>query len=112
MSIKTKLVARCLLSALFILPGVQQAYAADDLRVNLIATIDNGPAMEDVKWTVYRTDTNTAVKSAKNHSTHVLLPAGSYRAVATLTSSDNKTVVRSRRFHVRTPDSKIVVPMD
>jgi len=84
---------------------------ASDLRVNLVATVDNGPALKEVNWTVYRTDSDRPVKQADNHSTHVLLPAGQYRAVATLISN-NKRVTRSRDFYVRTPNSRIIVPMD
>ncbi|HMT92650.1 hypothetical protein [uncultured Thiothrix sp.] len=84
---------------------------AQELRLNLVATFDDQPAMKDIAWTVYRTDTDTKVTSAKYHSTHVTLPAGNYRVVATLTEND-KTITRTRSFQLRTSDSRIVVPMD
>ena len=84
---------------------------AQELRLNLVATFDDQPAMKDVAWTVYRTDTDTKVTSASNHSTHVTLPAGDYRVVATVTEND-KTITRSRSFQLRTSDSRIVVRMD
>ena len=104
---------RISLFALAVVVGcaVSTVVQAQDLRVNLIATIDNGPAMENVKWTVYRSGTEALVTSATNHSTHVLLPAGRYKAVATLVSN-NRTITRSKDFHVRTTDSSIVIPMD
>ncbi len=84
---------------------------AQELRLNLVATFDDQPAMKDISWTVYRTDTDTKVTSAKYHSTHVTLPAGDYRVVATLTEND-KTITRTRSFQLRTSDSRIVMPMD
>jgi hypothetical protein len=82
-----------------------------DLRLNLVATFDDQPAMKDVSWTVYRTDSDAKVTSANNHSTHVSLPAGDYRVVATLTENDKK-ITRTRSFQLRTSDSRIIVPMD
>lgn len=84
---------------------------AQELRLNLVATFDDQPAMKDVSWTVYRTDSDAKVTSARYHSTHVTLPAGDYRVVATLTEHD-KTVTRTRSFKLRTSDSRIIVPMD
>lgn len=84
---------------------------AQELRLNLVATFYDQPAMKDVSWTVYRTDSDTKVTSANNHSTHVTLPAGDYRVVATLTDNDKKTT-RTRSFQLRTSDSRIIVPMD
>lgn len=88
---------------------------AKELRVNLVATIDNGPAMENVSWKLFRVDTPNGKDNpvtADNHSTHVLLPEGRYRAVATLTTSNNKTITKVMDFHVRTTDSRVVIPMD
>lgn len=84
---------------------------AQELRLNLVATFEDQPAMKDISWTVYRTDSDKKVTSAKYHSTHVTLPAGDYRVVATLTEND-KTVTRTRSFQLRTSDSRIIVPMD
>ncbi|HPE60705.1 MAG TPA: hypothetical protein PLB10_10225 [Thiolinea sp.] len=91
--------------------AVNPLFAAENLRVNLIATLENSPAMESVTWKVYRLDNKHEVTSARNHSTQVQVPAGSYRVVATL-KTDDKTVVRERSFHVRTNSSNVVVPMD
>ena len=112
---------KVLLSATALVCLLTPAAYAKDLRVNLVATIDNGPAMENVSWKLYRVDdavnsskpvpSGKPITSADNHSTHVLLPAGRYRAVATLVS-DKKTITKVMDFHVRTSDSRVVVPMD
>ncbi|HPQ94457.1 MAG: hypothetical protein KDI44_00105 [Thiothrix sp.] len=90
---------------------VNPLFAAENLSVNLIATLENSPAMESVTWKVYRLDNKHEVTSARNHSTQVQVPPGSYRVVATL-KTDDKTVIRERSFHVRTNSSNVVVPMD
>lgn len=83
---------------------------AENFRVNLIATIDDDPAMENVDWTVYRNNSDEEYKVARKHSTHVNMPRGVYKVVARLTA-DDKTVIRTRNFHVRN-DTQVVVPMD
>jgi hypothetical protein len=83
---------------------------AQEFRVSLIATIDNGPALEKVEWTVYRNGTE-AVKKADKHLTQVTVPPGKYTAVAKLTGADNRTVVRKRNFYVSN-NTRVVVPMD
>lgn len=82
---------------------------AEEFQVKLIATIDNGPALEKVKWTVYRNGTEK-VTEANRHLARVKVPPGNYTAVAKLTK-DNKTVTRSRSFFVRN-NTRVVVPMD
>ena len=94
-----------------VLTATSMAAHAEGLRLNLIATIDNGPAMERVTWRVYRSGTDSAVTEATNHSTHVTVPAGNYRVVATLTSNSG-TVTRSRDVNVRASDSRVIIPMD
>lgn len=89
--------------------GITHA-APSDLRVNLVATIDNGPAMENVTWMVMRNGTEE-VKRAHKHSTHVKIPSGSYTAVARL-KSDNKVIVRTRNFLLTRNNTMVVVPMD
>ena len=101
--------AYVLVLAVISLNGVANG-ATDSLRVNLIATIDNGPAMEDVTWRLYRNGTEE-VKRASNHSTHVKIPPGKYTAVARLTS-DDKTIVRTRNFLHTRNNTLVVVPMD
>ena len=81
----------------------------ENFRVNLIATIDDDPAMESVEWVVYRNGSEE-YKTAKKHSTHVNIPPGMYKVVARLTS-DDKTIIRTRNFHVRN-NTQVVVPMD
>lgn len=83
------------------------AFAAEEFRVNLIATIDDGPAMENVTWKVYRN--GTEFTTANKHSTHVKVPPGKYTVKASLTS--DSTVERERTFYVRN-DTKVIVPMD
>lgn len=83
---------------------------AQEFKVKLIATLDNGPAMEKVEWTVYRNGTE-AVTKADKHLAEVKIPGGKYTAEARLTGSNNRTVVRKRSFYVMT-DTKVVVPLD
>ena len=85
------------------------AATEESFRVNLIATIDDDPAMESVEWTVYRNGSEE-YKTARKHSTHVNIPPGRYKVVARLTSDDG-TVIRTRNFHVRN-NTQVVVPMD
>lgn len=111
MSISGKLLRSVAIAAISIVFSVFSPVVHADLRLNLVATVDDRPAMKDVTWTVYRTDTDAKVMDANNHSTHVTLPAGDYRVVAEL--KENGTVTRrTRNFHLRTSDSSIVVPMD
>lgn len=110
MFIRGKLISY-IAAALIPLAIAMNTVQAQELRLNLVATFDDQPAMKDVSWTVYRTDSDTKVTSAKYHSTHVTLPAGDYRVVATLTEND-KTITRTRSFQLRTSDSRIIVPMD
>ena len=89
------------------MPGMA---ATENLRLRLIATIDNGPAMEQVSWSVFRNGTEE-VKRAHKHSTRINLPRGKYTVVARLTS-DNKVIERRRNFFHTSDNSLLVVPMD
>ncbi len=100
----------CVLMVAFI-TAVPGTAAAEGLRLNLIATIDNGPALEKVKWEIFRNGTER-VKSAQKHSTHVNIPAGKYTIVARLTTANDKTVVRKRNFIHRNNNTLVVVAMD
>lgn len=111
MFIQGKLIRYIVAASVPVLVAINAPAQAQELRLNLVATFDDQPAMKDISWTVYRTDSDTKVTSAKYHSTHVTLPAGDYRVVATLTEND-KTVTRTRSFQLRTSDSRIIVPMD
>lgn len=88
--------------------SITKQVAAEEFDVNLIATIDNGPALESVEWTVYRNGTET-FKKANRHLANFKMPAGTYKAVARLVS--DRSVVRSRNFLVRN-DTQVVIPMD
>ena len=84
----------------------------DEPRANVtfVATLNQGPAMRPVKWTVYRLDNNRSipVKTFRRHSASLVLEPGRYRAEANL---DN--VHRSRTFDVSTRTrNNIVVAMD
>lgn len=104
-----------ILAAATLLGAVSTVNAAirDEGRANvtLVATLNEGPAMRPVRWTVYRLDNNnrpTAVTSFRRHSASITLPPGRYRAEANLDS-----VNRSRVFDVSTRTSNnVVVAMD
>ncbi|MEZ5535804.1 MAG: hypothetical protein R3F02_09270 [Thiolinea sp.] len=102
--------APALVLAGFLFLFAVSAEAEEQFRVNLIATIDNGPAMEKVEWTVYRNGTE-AFKKARKHLTQITVPPGKYTAEARLTDSDNRTIVRKRNFYVSN-NTEVVVPMD
>ncbi len=80
-------------------------------NVHLVATLNNGPAMRPVKWSVYRLDNNhqeTLVQSFERHSASIPLKPGRYRAQATFNN-----VSRTRIFDVSSnSSSKVVVAMD
>ena len=100
----------CMLLVAVVMPFTIANAAASDLRVNLIATIDNGPAMEDVTWRVLRNG-NEEVKRANKHSTHVYMEPGKYTAIARLTSND-KVIIRKRNFMLTRNNTMVVIPMD
>lgn len=80
-------------------------------NVTLVATLNEGPAMRPVLWTVYRLDNNnrpTPVTSFRRHSASIVLEPGRYRAEANLNN-----VNRSRIFDVSSrTSSSVVVAMD
>jgi len=80
-------------------------------NVNLVATLNNGPAFSAVKWSVYRLDNGRSVPIETfnhRHSLSIALPPGRYRADASLNN-----VSRSRIFDVSSrTGSNIVVAMD
>lgn len=79
-------------------------------NVHFVATLNNGPAMRPVKWTLYRLSNNneaTYYDSFNRHSASMPLPPGRYRAEVSL-----KDVSRFRVFDVSSVTSSIVVPMD
>nr|CAA6822683.1 MAG: Unknown protein [uncultured Thiotrichaceae bacterium] len=103
-----KALLMCTIVSVCFSTSVVKPVAAEDFDVNLIATIDNGPALESVEWTVYRNGTET-FKEAKRHLAHIKVPAGTYKAVARLVS--DRSVVRTRNFMVKN-DTQVVIPMD
>lgn len=80
-------------------------------RVNLLATIDNTPAMRPMSWKVFRLDGGTGrreVASPERHSASLLVPPGHYEAVAILNGKQ-----RSREFTVSSGTfNSIVLAMD
>ncbi len=88
--------------------SITRQVSAEEFDVNLIATIDNGPALESVEWVVYRNG-NKPFKKVNRHRARLKMPAGTYKAVARLTS--DQSVVRSRNFLVKN-DRDVIIKMD
>lgn len=81
-------------------------------KVLLMATVNNGPAMRPVTWTVYRLDNGKSVweRSLSRHSATIELSPGVYRADVTFSDG---SVSRSRTFDLRTvSSSNVIVAMD
>jgi hypothetical protein len=99
-----------LLSVASTAPSVGATVTEEQPNVHFVATLNNGPAMQAVKWSVYRIndDRSTLVESFQRHSASLALAPGRYRAEATLNS-----VNRSRVFDVGgSTSSNVVVAMD
>lgn len=92
-----------------------QAAAGADMpksKVLLMATLNNGPAMQPVTWTVYRLENGEAIydRSVNLHSANIELEPGFYRADVKL---DSGGVNRSRTFDLtNVSSSNIIVAMD
>jgi hypothetical protein len=92
-----------------------QGLAAPDVpksKVLLMATLNNGPAMQPVTWTVYRLENGRAIynRSVNLHSANIELEPGFYRADVTL---DGANVSRSRVFDLsNVSSSNVIVAMD
>ncbi|MBU0654224.1 MAG: hypothetical protein KJ914_03725 [Gammaproteobacteria bacterium] len=101
------------LAALFVTVASANAAIRSEqpANVTLVATLNEGPAMRPVRWTVYRLDNNNRpipVTSFRRHSASIVLEPGRYRAEANLNN-----VNRSRVFDVsRRSSSSVVVAMD
>lgn len=81
-------------------------------KVLLMATLNNGPAMQPVTWTVYRLENGKAIynRSVNLHSANIELEPGFYRADVTL---DGANVSRSRVFDLsNVSSSNVIVAMD
>ncbi|OQX13181.1 MAG: hypothetical protein BWK73_13015 [Thiothrix lacustris] len=81
-------------------------------KVLLMATLNNGPAMQPVTWTVYRLINGKAIynQSVNLHSANIELEPGFYRADVTLNGAN---VSRSRVFDLtNVSSSNVVVAMD
>ncbi len=78
-------------------------------RVNLVATLDNAPALRPMAWKVFRLDEGRReIAAPDRHSATLLVPAGHYEAVAILNGKQ-----RSRLFTVTDgADSNVVLAMD
>ncbi len=96
-----------ILSFACVLASFSTLVLAEEFQVKLIATLDNGPALEAIKWTVYRNGTEK-IKEARNHLTRITVPPGRYTAEAKLLKNG---IVRKRDFYVKN-NTKVVVPMD
>jgi hypothetical protein len=113
---KFKTISRVVISTLAIIASfaiiqpVSAANAEPEANVRLVATLNNGPAMRPVKWTLYRlnNDHATWVDSFQRHSASIPLVPGFYRADVSL-----QGVNRSRVFEVSSiTGSNVVIPMD
>lgn len=82
-------------------------------KVLLMATLNNGPAMQPVTWTVYRLDNDGKSvweTSLNRHSANIELEPGMYRADVT---TDDGRVSRSKTFDLRTVSSSdVIIAMD
>ena len=82
-------------------------------KVLLMATLNNGPAMQPFTWTVYRLDNegkSVWETSLTRHSANIELAPGMYRADVT---SQDGSVSRSRTFDLRTVSSSdVIIAMD
>jgi hypothetical protein len=93
---------------------IQAAAGADapKSKVLLMATLNNGPAMQPVTWTVYRLENGKAIynRSVNLHSANIELEPGFYRADVKL---DSGSASRSRIFDLtNVSSSNIIVAMD
>ncbi|UOG91454.1 MAG: hypothetical protein L3K52_14820 [Candidatus Thiothrix sulfatifontis] len=81
-------------------------------KVLLMATLNNGPAMQPVTWTLYRIENGKAIydQSVNLHSANIELVPGFYRADVTLNGGN---VSRSRVFDLsNVKSSSVIVAMD
>ena len=81
-------------------------------KVLLMATLNNGPAMQPVTWIVYRLENGQAIynQSVNLHSANIELEPGFYRADVALNGGD---VTRSRVFDLsNVSSSNVIVAMD
>lgn len=78
-------------------------------RVNLVATLNNAPALRPMEWKVFRLDEGRKeIAAPGRHSATLVIPAGHYEAVATLNGRQ-----RSRQFTVSNgADSNVILAMD
>ena len=93
------------ISALLILALPVSAFAG---KVNLVATINGGPAMTPVEWTVTGSESGNIVEETQRHSMTIELSPGTYTATAKI-----KDIVRSRTFTVGSSSvSNVIVAVD
>ncbi len=79
-------------------------------EVRLVATIDNGPALQPLEWTVFRVDTpNNVIKKNRRHSfTLRKMKPGRYTAIV---KRGDET--RRRDFYVMADTtSRVHIPVD
>lgn len=91
------------ISALLMLALPIHAFAG---KVNLVATINGGPAMTQVEWTVK--ESGNIVNETRRHSMTIELSPGNYTATAKL-----KDTVRSRTFTVdNSGEVNVIIAVD
>lgn len=84
--------------------------ASKDAKVNLVATLQDAPAMRFMHWSVYRLENGDRqeIATSTRHSTTIVVPPGQYEAVAKLDGVERKRTFRAQ------PDtsSDVVLALD
>lgn len=69
-----------------------------DAKVNLVATLQDAPAMRFMHWSVYRLENGDRqeIATSTRHSTTIVVPPGQYEAVASLDGVERKRTFRAQ----------------
>ena len=72
--------------------------ASKDAKVNLVATLQDAPAMRFMHWSVYRVENGDRqeIASTTRHSSTIVVPPGQYEAVARLDGVERKRIFRAQ----------------
>ena len=72
--------------------------ASKDAKVNLVATLQDAPAMRFMHWSVYRVENGDRqeIASTTRHSSTIVVPPGQYEAVAKLDGVERKRIFRAQ----------------
>ncbi len=72
--------------------------ATKDAKVNLVATLQDAPAMRFMHWSVYRLSNGDRqeIATSTRHSTTIVVPPGQYEAVASLDGVERKRTFRAQ----------------